>query len=52
LNVKGGEEVAASLGKDVIFVKCDSSNYDDLVNLFTIAKEKFGRIDFGNFYFP
>ena len=47
LNVKGGEAVAASLGKDVIFEKCDASNYDDIAKLFAIAKEKFGRVDFG-----
>jgi NAD(P)-dependent dehydrogenase (short-subunit alcohol dehydrogenase family) len=47
LNIKGGEQVAASLGKDAIFVKCDASNYDDIANLFIVAKEKFGRVDFG-----
>lgn len=47
VNVKAGEAVAASLGKDVIFEKCDASNYDDIANLFAIAKEKFGRVDFG-----
>ena len=46
LNVKGGETVAAKLGKDCIFVKCDASNYDDLVNIFETAKQKFGRVDF------
>jgi NAD(P)-dependent dehydrogenase (short-subunit alcohol dehydrogenase family) len=47
LNVKGGQAVAASLGEDVIFHKCDASNYNDIAELFSIAKEKFGRVDFG-----
>jgi len=47
LNVKGGEAVASSLGKDCVFVKCDASKYEDLLNLFETAKEKFGRVDFG-----
>src|SRR5271163_4398025 len=52
LNVKGGEAVAAKLGKDVVFVKCDASNYDDVVNIFETAKQKFGRVDFGTFLLP
>jgi len=47
LNEKGGKAVAESLGPDVVFVKCDASNYDDVAKLFTTAKEKFGRVDFG-----
>lgn len=48
VNVKGGEAVAESLGKDCVFVRCDASNYDDVAKLFTTAKERFGRVDFGN----
>jgi NAD(P)-dependent dehydrogenase (short-subunit alcohol dehydrogenase family) len=47
LNVKGGEQVASSLGKDCLFVKCDASKYEDLLSLFETAKQKFGRVDFG-----
>jgi NAD(P)-dependent dehydrogenase (short-subunit alcohol dehydrogenase family) len=47
VNVKGGEKVAESLGKDCVFVKCDASKYEDILKLFTTAKEKFGRVDFG-----
>ena len=46
-NVEGGQRVAETLGKDVIFVECDVSNYDELVKLFITAIENFGRIDFG-----
>jgi 15-hydroxyprostaglandin dehydrogenase (NAD) len=28
-------------------VKCDASKYEDLLNLFETAKNKFGRVDFG-----
>src|SRR5271154_3275637 len=47
INVKGGEVVAESLGKDCVFVKCDASKYEDILKLFTTAKDKFGRVDFG-----
>lgn len=49
-NAEAGQNLATSLGKDVIFVECDVSIYDDLIKLFTTAKETFGRIDFGPFY--
>jgi len=52
LNVKGGEAVAEKLGNDCVFVKCDASNYDDVVNIFETAQQKFGRVDFGTFLLP
>ena len=47
INVEGGQNVATDLGENVIFVECDVRKYDDLLKLFTLARENFGRIDFG-----
>lgn len=48
-NAVDGQKVAADLGKDVSFVECDVSKYEDLVKLFAAAKETFGRVDLGMF---
>lgn len=49
MNTTHGEAVVAELGEgNAIFIKADVSKWEENVRFFKTAKEKFGRIDFGN----
>ncbi|SPO01921.1 related to 3-hydroxyacyl-CoA dehydrogenase [Cephalotrichum gorgonifer] len=43
--VESGESLAASLGPSVLFVRCDTTSYQDQLSLFSKAQETFGNID-------
>lgn len=42
---EASRELEAELSPSVQFVKCDSSNYSDQLNLFKTAFDKYGRVD-------
>ena len=42
---KEGEEIANALGRNCIFVKADSTNYDELAAAAKVAFDKWGHID-------
>ncbi|KAK6199105.1 hypothetical protein LQW54_010087 [Pestalotiopsis sp. IQ-011] len=44
-NAKLGTELAAVLGEQVVFRKCDVSAWTDVIALFEDAWKRFGRID-------
>ena len=48
MNAEQGNTAVAKLGDGIaIFVKADVSKWEDNVKFFKLAKETFGRIDFG-----
>ena len=45
-----GETIVAELGEEnALFVKADVSKWEENVRFFKLAKQKFGRIDFGQY---
>src|SRR5271156_5056933 len=49
MNEQQGQAAATKLGKgSAIFVKADVSKWEENLKFFKIAKETFGRIDFGD----
>lgn len=50
-NTEQGEKLESTLGKNIIFVEADVSQYNDLLTLFETARTKFGRVDFGAYLF-
>ena len=50
MNVEQGNAAVAKFGREnATFIKADVSKWEDNVNFFKLAKETYGRIDFGKF---
>lgn len=47
VNAEAGNTLSADLGDDVVFIKCDVTEYEEQTEAFQQVWNKWGRLDFG-----